>query len=297
MKLRDAVLFLIASAAIAAGGSFFPATAARPNGTHLPEASVAASIHIPALGQQGSGRRAAGNQQPQLRVATYNIRSCEGLDGHFRCDRIADILQRIGPDVIALQEVRAEQAAEIAKRLGYNVFFGHADTVHGHDFGNAILTRLPIRQTHLYPIGVPGRQQRACLRADIAWPSENQIIHVFAVHLGLSVAERREQGQRLASAQILADPTIQNEPRILLGDFNEKFNHQDVNRSLKPLLHLIGKKSWPAPLPFVDLDRIYFSSDLKRVSAHIYRSHGALIASDHAPLMAALEKMPLRESK
>ncbi len=191
---------------------------------------------------------------------TYNIRSCEGLDGHFRCDRIADILRRIGPDVIALEEVRAEQAAEIAQRLGFNVFFGHADTVHGFDFGNAILTRLAIRQTHVYSIGVPGRQQRACLRADIAWPGENQTIHVFAVHLGLSVAERRAQGERLASAEILEDPSIQNEPRLLLGDFNEKFNHQDVNRKLKPLLQLIGKKSWPAPLPFVDLDRIYFQS-------------------------------------
>ena len=83
---------------------------------------------------------------------------------------------------------------------------------------------------------------------------------------------------------------IRNEPRILLGDFNEKFNHQDVNRSLKPVLHLIGEKSWPAPLPFVDLDRIYSSGDMKRVSAKIYRSHGAMIASDHAPLIAVLEK-------
>jgi endonuclease/exonuclease/phosphatase family metal-dependent hydrolase len=288
MKLCHAVVFLITSVALAPGGFFSTASASESNATHFRERSVAATI--PALGQQGSGGRAGESPRPQLRVVTYNIRSCEGLDGHFRCDRIADILRRISPDVIALQEVRAEQAAEIAKRLGYNVFFGHADTVHGHDFGNAILTRLPIRETHLYPIGVPGRQQRACLRADIAWPAGNQTIHVFTVHLGLSVAERRAQGQRLASPQILADPSIQNEPRILLGDFNEKFNHQDVNRSLKPLLHLIGKKSWPAPLPFVDLDRIYFSGEMKRVSAHIYRSHGALIASDHAPLTAVLEK-------
>jgi endonuclease/exonuclease/phosphatase family metal-dependent hydrolase len=255
-------------------------------------AALAASI--PALGQplwnQGKGSRPAASLAPQLRVVTYNIRSCEGLDGHFRCDRIADILRRIGPDVITLEEVRAEQAAEIAQRLGFNVFFGHADTVHGYDFGNAILTRLTIRQTHVYPIGVPGRQQRACLRVDIAWPSGDQTIHVFAVHLGLSVAERRAQAERLASAEILEDPSIQNDPRILLGDFNEKFNHQDVNHSLKPLLQLIGKKSWPALLSFVDLDRIYFSSDMKRVSARIYRSHGALIASDHAPLVAVLEK-------
>jgi endonuclease/exonuclease/phosphatase family metal-dependent hydrolase len=268
MILRDSGLALIASMALAAGGFLPPASGAN---------------------RQGTGARAAATQAPQLRVVTYNIRSCEGLDGHYRCDRIADILRRIGADVIALQEVRAEQAAEIAQRLGYNVFFGHADTVHGQDFGNAILTRLAIRETRLYPIGVPGRQQRACLRADMAWPAGNQTIHVFTVHLGLSVAERREQGQRLASPEILEDPAIQNEPRILLGDFNEKFNHQDVNRELKPLLQLTGKKSWPAFLPFIDLDRIYISRDMKRRSTHVHRSGGALIASDHLPLFAVLE--------
>jgi endonuclease/exonuclease/phosphatase family metal-dependent hydrolase len=269
MILRDSGLALIASMALAAGGFLFSAIGA--NG-------------------QGPGARAAAIQAPRLKVVTYNIRSCEGLDGRFRCDRIAEILRRIAADVIALQEVRAGQAAEIAQRLGLNVFFGHADTVHGYDFGNAILTRLRIRETHLYPIGVPGRQQRAVLRADITWPAGNQTLNVFTVHLGLSVAERREQGQRLASPQILEDPSIQNEPRILLGDFNEKFNHQDVNQSLKPLLRLTGKKSWPAPLPFIDLDRVYFSGDLKRLSTRVYRSGGAPVASDHLPLVVVLEK-------
>lgn len=110
------------------------------------------------------------------------------------------------------------------------------------------------------------------------------------MHLGLSVAERREQAKRLASPQILEDPSIQNEPRILVGDFNEKFNHQDVNQSLKPLLQLTGRKSWPAFLPFIDLDRIYISSDMKRRSAHVYISFHALFASDHLPLVAVLEK-------
>jgi endonuclease/exonuclease/phosphatase family metal-dependent hydrolase len=267
----------------------------QPDCTHASEGLSAARISSMGGQVRGDGAALDRRAPAMLKVATYNIRSCEGLDGKFRCDRIAEVLRRIDADVIALQEVRAEQAQEIAQRLGYNVFFGHADTVHGYDFGNAILTRLTIRDTHLYPIGVPGRQQRACLRADVVWPSGgtsggNETVHVFAVHLGLSVAERREQGERLASPQILENPSIRNEPLILLGDFNEKFNHQDVNRRLKPLLHLIGKKSWPAPLPFVDLDRIYFSGDLRRVSARIYRRGDALIASDHAPLVAVLER-------
>lgn len=285
MKPRLAGLFT--TAALAIGGCGFLLSA--PAGTLAGDA-VRSGVAL-AASVSSAARQKGADLRPRLRVVTYNIRSCEGLDGRYRCERIAEILQRTGADVIALEEVRAEQAAEIAQRLGMNVFFGHADTVHGHDFGNAILTRLPIRETHLYPIGVPGRQQRACLRADLAWPpGSGQTIHVFAVHLGLSVAERRAEAGKLASPEILEEPSIQGEPRILLGDFNEKFNHQDVNRAIKLLLHLIGKESWPAPLPFIDLDRIYYSGDLKRVSAHIYRSPSALIASDHLPLVAVLEK-------
>jgi endonuclease/exonuclease/phosphatase family metal-dependent hydrolase len=42
-------------------------------------------------------------------------------------------------------------------------------------------------------------------------------------------------------------------------------------------------------LPFIDLDRVYFSRHMKRRSAHVYRSGSAMIASDHLPLVAVLE--------
>jgi endonuclease/exonuclease/phosphatase family metal-dependent hydrolase len=171
MRLRDGVMVLAAGVVLVLTGGWF---------------SAAGASSTRSIGQTGTTNRSAA--MPRLRVVTYNIRSCEGLDGHFRCDRIADILRDTGADVIALEEVRAEQAAEIAQRLGYNVFFGHADAVHGYDFGNAILTRLAIRSTHLFPIGVSGRQQRACLRADISWPGAGEIVQVFAVHLGPSAA-------------------------------------------------------------------------------------------------------------
>ena len=59
-----------------------------------------------------------------VRVATYNIHKCRGLDGRTRPDRIAEVLQGIGADVIALQEVigagawHEGQAQEIGAALG-----------------------------------------------------------------------------------------------------------------------------------------------------------------------------------
>jgi endonuclease/exonuclease/phosphatase family metal-dependent hydrolase len=40
-----------------------------------------------------------------LRVATYNIHKCRGLDRRVRPERILDVLKHINADIIALQEV------------------------------------------------------------------------------------------------------------------------------------------------------------------------------------------------
>src|SRR5439155_10427959 len=40
-----------------------------------------------------------------LRVATYNIHRCRGLDGRTRPDRIAAVLQSVEADVVGLPEV------------------------------------------------------------------------------------------------------------------------------------------------------------------------------------------------
>ena len=40
-----------------------------------------------------------------LRIATYNVHRCRGLDGRTRPERIADVLRSVEADVVALQEV------------------------------------------------------------------------------------------------------------------------------------------------------------------------------------------------
>ena len=43
--------------------------------------------------------------RPTLRVATYNIHRCRGIDGRTRPERIASVLRAVDADVVALQEV------------------------------------------------------------------------------------------------------------------------------------------------------------------------------------------------
>ena len=229
------------------------------------------------------------SQTARLAVTSYNIHSCEGLDLRLSCDRIAAILSRTHADVIGLQEVRVGQEKEIAHVLGFHVVFAKADEVGGYEFGNAIVSRYPIRRSDVYPLGVPHHEQRVCLHAEIAWPGDASAIHVFSAHLGQNEKERRQQAERLASTSILENPSFHNAPRILLGDFNEKSRNGIVNHTLASFQCATGR-SWTAFFPIVYLDRVYISSDLKFDDFHIYRTGNASIASDHAPITAVLLK-------
>src|SRR5260370_8451546 len=43
--------------------------------------------------------------RPTLRIATYNVHSCRGLDRRTRPERTAAVLRAIDADIVALQEV------------------------------------------------------------------------------------------------------------------------------------------------------------------------------------------------
>jgi endonuclease/exonuclease/phosphatase family metal-dependent hydrolase len=227
------------------------------------------------------------SQALRLTVTSYNIHSCEGLDFRLNCNRIAAILSRTHADVIGLQEVRSGQEKEIAGVLGFHAVFARADHVGGYEFGNAILSRFPIRRSDVYPLGLPHHEQRVCLHAEIAWPGDGGVIHVFSAHLGQNEKERRQQAERLASNSILENPSFHNAARILLGDFNEKSRNGMVNRTLASFQCATGR-SWTAFFPIVYLDRVYISSDLKFDDFNVYRTGSALIASDHAPITAVV---------
>lgn len=222
-----------------------------------------------------------------LRVATYNVHSCRGLDFRMKPDRIARVIQHTRADIIALEEVRSEQAEVIARQLGLFHVFGVADILGGHEFGNAILSRRPIASSRNYPIGVPRREQRAVIRADIELPGA-MLLHVFGVHLGLSGAERRTQAARLLSPEILGNSGLIG-PKILLGDFNELCNRGPVNRAIIAVMRRKNKRTYPSLLPLFPVDRIYFGPELGVAAMRLDHSCRALIASDHAPLIAEIE--------
>jgi endonuclease/exonuclease/phosphatase family metal-dependent hydrolase len=231
-----------------------------------------------------------------VRIATYNIHKCRGLDRRVQPARIVRVLRELDADVIALQEVvslhghpKYDQARFIAAELGFHSFLGENRRLYGGGYGNLLLSRFPLRTARNYDITAGNREQRGCLRVDI--DLSGMPLHLFNIHLGTSFLERRQQARKLLSPEILLHSEL-NGMRVVLGDFNE-FTHGLASRLLSTHFqsanigsHLRRSRTYPGLLPFLHLDHIYFDGRLTLEHLMLHRSRTALIASDHLPLVA-----------
>ena len=220
------------------------------------------------------------------------------MDRRVDPSRIAEVLRELNADVIALQEViaddsdspEAHQPAFIASQLGgYTVQFGEARKHRGVPYGNAVLSRLPVVGSQIYDLTRARRERRGCLRVDVDCGGET--LHVFNVHLGTSFFERRHQGRKLISTDVLGAKELKH-PTIVVGDFNEWTRGLATRlmsthyRSVESRLHLKRRKTYPGVLPLLNLDHFYFDERLELVSAELVRNKLTLKASDHLPIVA-----------
>ena len=231
-----------------------------------------------------------------LRVATYNVHRCRGLDGRTSPERIADVIRQIEPDVIALQEVigagpsSSGHAEQLGALLGMGWVMAPARQLRGCLFGNVVLSRLPIRQHAQYDLSWKTCEPRNVQRVDIALGDDT--LHLYNVHLGTAFLERRHQAGRLSA--ILHDRRVDT-PKIVLGDFNEWMKGLATSmlserlKSIDLRTHLRRRRTYPGVLPMLHLDHIYYDGQVEVVKLELPRTRLSLMASDHLPLVAELK--------
>jgi endonuclease/exonuclease/phosphatase family metal-dependent hydrolase len=228
-----------------------------------------------------------------VRIATYNIHRCRGMDRRVVPARIVEVLREIDADVIALQEVigagpaGAGQAEEIGAGLGMGWVMNCVRTLRQHQYGNVVLSRYPIVHHSQYDLSWRTCEPRHCQRADLE--IDGRVVHIYNVHLGTAVLERRYQAGRLAS--FVHDRRVTG-PKVLLGDFNEWMKGL-ATKTLSSLFesvdishHLKRRRTYPGIFPVVHLDHIYYEGAVEVTSVEMPRTRKSLIASDHLPLVA-----------
>lgn len=231
-----------------------------------------------------------------LRVATYNVHRCRGMDARTQPQRIASVLAGLDADVIALQEVvgasqrRPGQAAELGAALGMGWVMAPTRHLRGALFGNVVLTRLPVRQHVQFDLSWKTCEPRGGQRVDVA-VDDHTVLHLYNVHLGTSLGERRVQATTLAD---LVHDNRSSGPSVVLGDFNEWARGLTADilssrlESVDLTKHLPRRRSYPGIFPLFHLDHIYYRGRIDVVRVELVRTRQALMASDHLPLVADL---------
>ena len=204
-----------------------------------------------------------------LVAASYNVHRCVGRDGVHAPERVASVLRELDADIVALQEVAAPDV--LAELVSAQHLFG--ETMPG--YGNAVLSRLPMRHVAALDLRVEGREPRGALHVKIT--RESGVLHVIAAHLGLEARERRYQTRAIIRyAEKLS-------PLLVLGDFNEW-----RPLGLRTLAAAFGRtpplRTFPARVPLLPLDRIFLRAPGERRHWNVHKSVLARVASDHLPL-------------
>jgi endonuclease/exonuclease/phosphatase family metal-dependent hydrolase len=234
--------------------------------------------------------------EPELTVISYNIRHGQGMDGKVDLPRIAEVIRTSGAQVALLQEVdrgmgrtqRRDLTTELAKALGWQgVFDANLRTKDGGQYGNALLSSLPIKawKNSVYAQTRPG-EPRGLLRATLLW--EGREVDLLTTHLDAT----RDDGERRHQVGFIREALLglpAERAFILAGDFNALPDAP----ALAPLrerwadawatLETSAGPTFPSDGPRERID--YFWYDAARLRPVRIRIPDTQ-ASDHRPLVA-----------
>lgn len=238
-----------------------------------------------------------------IRVMTYNVRRCTGLDGRVSPQRIAEIISANKPDLVALQEVDVhrkrthgiDQPELLAELTGMeSVFF--ARLVEGDEqYGIAVLSRHPltlIKAASLPTQYIPPRKESTggiWVRTQI----NGKAVHFIATHFDHNPAERMTHIRALLGSEWLKNQKIEP-PIILCGDLNTTRRspiYSEVRAVLNDAQEVYGqyKKTWPSFFPIARIDHIFLSKEVRVSEIRAPWSPQIALASDHLPLIADID--------
>jgi len=234
----------------------------------------------------------------RLRALTYNIHHGEGTDGKIDLERIAKVIRDAKPDLVALNEVdrgvrrtnQMDQPKELARLTGMQVVFERNIVYQGGDYGNAVLSRLPVtrHENHRLPSFYEG-EQRGMLEVEVELPGVKETVLFLATHLDYRPEDKERQASVRKIKELLA--ARRDRPAILAGDLNATPDSDVLKLFLKTWQGARSSEkmlTYPSKEPIKEIDYVLFrpAGRWRVIEAKVIEE---TIASDHRPVLAVLE--------
>lgn len=226
---------------------------------------------------------------PGLRIATYNLQKCVGLDMRRRPDRSLSVINALGADLVVLQEVDkrlpprpAALPHDMIEDDGWTILpFGAPGGSLGWH-GNAMLAGPSIGLRQTAHIDLPGLEPRGAILAELDTPIGP--LRVVGLHLGLIRRYRLLQVATIVRRLRRLPPMA----TVLAGDFNEWGSAAALDATAQGVRFVRTPPSFPALRPVARLDRIAICDSLQATHVGRHLVKPAHIASDHLPVWADL---------
>ncbi|WP_138733474.1 endonuclease/exonuclease/phosphatase family protein [Modestobacter excelsi] len=251
-----------------------------------------------------------------VRLVTFNLHHGVGDDGRHDLVRVARLLDDADPDVICLQEVdrhfggRSEfvdQARLLAEALDRELAWApsideasRGGRAERRQYGNALLSRLPVRSSEVHPLPGSG-EPRSALRARLQLAGSE--LEVVTTHLSSqSAADRAAQAATIAGLQGPGGP-----PTVVVGDLNADAGAPELDALRERFadawelatdrsdqagrFSLRGGRglTHPARRPRVRIDQVWVSPGVSVADARVLDGSAS---SDHHPLLVDLVVAP-----
>ena len=217
-----------------------------------------------------------------IRILTYNVRNCRGMDDKTDYNRIATIINAIHPKVAALQELDSATTRSnglfvlkiIAEKCGMKYFYGASIPYQGGKYGIGILSEETPLKTSFLPL--PGREEKRGLLM-----AEFKDYIFFCSHFSLTEADR------VASVQLINQKGKELHKRVILaGDLNASPESEAINSLSENWINLSGKQpTFPSPEPGRCIDYIW-GNTCCNFTYNIIKQEVVpeKVASDHRPV-------------
>ena len=223
-----------------------------------------------------------------VKILSYNIKNCQGMDGVVSYQRVADVIKRIDAEVVALQELDSATKRskgvvvldELSRLTGMYKTYGASIDYQGGKYGIGILTKEKPLSWKRIPL--PGREEARSLL----------IVELKDIVFGCTHFSLTEE-DRLSSAYIVSN-SFKNysKPVFLAGDLNAT-PESSVIKSIEDYFTILTKTTSPTSPSNNPSKCIDYIFGLKTTGTSFTTTKTVVeqepVASDHLPVWAETE--------